>query len=99
AATFAEGLEWVAEIYAAAGALLKRAGRLAGVADEGGWWPAFDSNEAALEMLVEAIAHAGFDGTQVGISLDIAASEFGKNGRYTLPHESRPLGPGATGHE
>jgi enolase len=89
---FAEALDWTAEVYRAAGALMKQEGRLAGIADEGGWWPAFSTNEEALEMVVRAIEHAGFrPGQQVGIALDIAASEFGSNGRYRLGLEKRQL--------
>jgi enolase len=92
AASFDEALEWTAEIYRAAGALLRRTGKLQGVADEGGYWPAFTSNEEALDTLMQAIADAGLKpGAQVGISLDIAASEFGSNGRYELALESRVL--------
>ena len=92
ARSFAEALEWTAEVYLAAGGLLKKAGTLRGVADEGGYWPAFSSNEQALDTLMEAIVDAGLrPGEQVGISLDIAASEFGRNGRYELALESRTL--------
>jgi enolase len=90
--SFAQALEWTAEVYLAAGALLKKAGTLQGVADEGGYWPAFSSNEQALDTLMQAIVDAGLKpGEQVGISLDIAASEFGRNGRYELALESRTL--------
>jgi len=72
--------------------LMREAGKLAGVADEGGWWPVFDRNEEALDMLVRAIERAGFrPGEQVGIALDIAASEFGRDGRYKLALEDRTL--------
>ena len=85
AASVAEALAWTAEIYRAAGLLMAESGRLAGVADEGGWWPLFDSNEAALETLVRAIERAGRrPGEEVLISLDVAASEFGRGGRYRL---------------
>jgi enolase len=85
ASTFAEALDWTAEVYRAAGRILGDAGRLQGVADEGGFWPAFDDNEQALEYLLRAIERAGYQaGEQVAISLDIAASEFGKDGRYRL---------------
>lgn len=95
AGSFGEALEWTAEIYRAAGALMKKHGKLQGVADEGGYWPAFDSNEQALDLLVQAIADAGLrPGTQVGISLDIAASEFGSNGRYVLALDGRRLDTG-----
>ena len=99
AKTFAEALEMTAEVYLAAGALMKAAGKLAGVADEGGWWPLFDANDEALVMLTRAIEHAGFKHHQMAISLDIAASEFGSGGdgggsgegRYTLGLEKREL--------
>ena len=51
-ASFAEALDWTAEVYRAAGRLMAEAGKLKGVADEGGCWPEFETNEAALEMLV-----------------------------------------------
>jgi enolase len=92
ATTFAEALEWTAEVYRAAGLVMQARGSLAGVADEGGWWPQFDTNEQALETLVEAIERAGYvPGEQVAIALDIAASEFGREGRYALGLESRTL--------
>src|SRR6185312_6628512 len=93
AESFAQALDWTAEVYRAAGELMKDAGALAGVADEGGWWPAFATNEQALDALVRAIERAGFrPGEQVGIALDIAASDFGKAGRYKLALEERELG-------
>ncbi len=92
AASFAQALEWTAEVYAQAGELMRARGALAGVADEGGWWPAFDTNEEVLETLVGAIENAGFvPGEQVGIALDIAASDFGREGRYRLGLEQREL--------
>ncbi len=92
AENFAQALDWTAEVYRAAGQLMAEAGTLAGVADEGGWWPSFATNEQALDTLVRAIERAGFrPGEQVGIALDIAASEFGRGGRYTLALENREL--------
>jgi enolase len=92
AQNFAQALDWTAEVYRAAGALMKDAGKLAGVADEGGWWPAFDTNEEALEMLLRAIERAGFTpGAQVAIALDVAASEFGRGGRYKFGLEDKEL--------
>lgn len=89
---YAQTLDWTAEVYRAAGALMSEKGLLQGVADEGGFWPAFDSNEAALDMLLQSIERAGFrPGEDVAISLDIAASEFGKDGRYSLGLEKREL--------
>ena len=92
AASFAEALAVTAEIYHAAGAIMAERGKLAGVADEGGWWPVFDSNEEALETLVRAIEAAGeTPGERVAISLDVAASEFGSGGHYRLALEHRTL--------
>lgn len=92
ASSFAQALEWTAEVYRHAGLLMAQRGSLFGVADEGGWWPDFSSNEQALEMLVLAIERAGFiPGDQVAIALDIAASEFGRQGQYRLGLESRAL--------
>ncbi len=83
--SFGQALEWTAEVYAAAGRLLESRGRLRGVADEGGYWPEFASNEQALEYLLEAIDAAGLAPVdQVAIALDIAATEFGRMGRYAL---------------
>jgi enolase len=92
AKNFSQALDWTAEVYRAAGALMKEAGTLAGVADEGGWWPAFATNEQAIETLVRAIERAGYaPGEQVGIALDIASSEFRKNGVYHLGLEGKKL--------
>lgn len=92
ASSFAEALVWSAEVYRAAGKRMSDLGRLCGVADEGGFWPDFPTNEAVLEMLVRSIEDAGLSpGDQVGISLDIAASEFFADGRYHLKAEDRIL--------
>jgi enolase len=92
AQSFAQALEMSAEVYRAAGELMRTQGRLHGVADEGGWWPAFDSNEQALDALTRAIDTAGYrPGEDIGIALDIAASEFGHAGRYRLALEQREL--------
>ena len=92
AASFAEALDWTAAVYLAAGGLMADSGKLMGVADEGGFWPAFDTNEQALDGLLKAIERAGFEpGEQVAISLDIAASDFGEHGFYELGLEKREL--------
>ena len=92
AATFAQALDWTAEVYRVAGALMAEAGRLRGVADEGGYWPDFATNEEALETLLRAIERAGFrPGEQVAIALDVAASELGQGGIYQLGLEGREL--------
>jgi enolase len=89
---FGQAIEWTAEVYRSAGALMQERGSRFGVADEGGWWPDFATNEQAIEALVDAIERAGFvPGDQVAIALDVAASELGRQGRYTLGLESRAL--------
>ena len=92
ARSFAEALECTAEVYRTAGRLMSDMGRLQGVADEGGYWPAFDSNEAALDTLVRAIERAGFvPGDEIAISLDVAASDLYCEGRYRLALDNRTL--------
>ncbi|HET8748703.1 MAG TPA: phosphopyruvate hydratase, partial [Ramlibacter sp.] len=88
ARSFSQALEMTAEVYPAAGELMAQRGALAGVADEGGWWPDFRRNEDALDTLLASIERAGYvPGEQVAIALDIAASEFGQGGRYRLALE------------
>ncbi len=89
ATTVAEALEWTAEIYRAAGA---RRPRAAGVADEGGWWPEFATNEAAIEAVAVAVTDAGFAlGREVVLSIDVAASELWHDGVYRLGLEEREV--------
>ena len=90
--SFAQALDWTAEVYRAAGRLMAEAGKLKGVADEGGFWPDFSANEEALDYLTRAIERAGYRPVeQVAIALDIAASELGRDGRYRLGLEGREL--------
>jgi enolase len=90
AKNFAEALDRSGEVYQAAGRLLRDSKRIQGVADEGGWWPAFSANEEALDLLMRAIQTAGFTpGQEVHIALDIAASDFGRDGRYRFGLERR----------
>ena len=71
ARSFGQALEWTAEVYRHAGLLMQERGSQLGVADEGGWWPDFGTNEQALETLVVAIERAGYaPGAQVAIALD-----------------------------
>jgi enolase len=92
AGSFGESLEWIAEVYRAAGARLAKKGALQGVADEGGWWPSFKSNEEGLVELVGAISDAGFEpGADVAIALDVAATQFYRGGRYHFALENRSL--------
>jgi enolase len=93
--SFDEVMEITNEVYFAAGSIMEKKGNLAGVADEVGWWPVFQSNEQALETLTSAIELAGEKpGERVVISLDIAASEFGQNGKYRLALEDRDMDSG-----
>lgn len=83
-------LEQIAEVYLSVGALFRQRGPVIGVADEGGHWPAVESNEQALELLTEGIAATGLiPGADMAISLDIAASEFCRDGRYHLESDGR----------
>ena len=92
AGSFAQALEWTAEVYRAAGTVMRDRGRLQGVADEGGYWPAFDSNEDAIETLLRAIECARFTpGDEIAISLDVAASDLYRAGRYHLALDNRVL--------
>ncbi len=85
AASFDEALAMAARVYRAAGEIMAASGRLHGVADEGGWWPEFASNAEALETLAEAIDRAGLaPGGEIGIAIDVAASQFHRGGRYRL---------------
>jgi enolase len=93
APSFSVAMEWVAEVYRAAGARLKQRGLLQGVADEGGFWPAFSANEEALAECVRAIEDAGFvPGRDLSLSLDIAATQLGDERKgYRLALERRTL--------
>ena len=85
AGSFRRALEITDDVYRAAGRLMEAKGPLSGVADEGGWWPNFASNEDALDTLTKAIEASGHRaGEEVFISLDIAANELGDAGGYDL---------------
>ena len=85
APTFREALRWGAEVFHALSKVLKEKGQMTGVGDEGGFAPNLESNQAALDLLMIAIENAGYKpGTEVAIALDVAASEFYKDGKYTF---------------
>src|SRR5262249_59169668 len=85
AQSFDQAIAMVAEVYRAAGELMAERGLLRGVADEGGWWPEFASNEEALDRAVAAIERAGYrPGEEVALALDVAASQLGTAGRYRV---------------
>jgi enolase len=90
--SFAEAAEMTAEVYLAAAAAMAGKGRLNGIADEGGVWPDFSTNEEGLEELTRAIEAAGLrPGTDMGIALDVAASAFHSDNGYVLALEGRRL--------
>ncbi len=94
ASTFAEGLRWGVEIYHTLKSVLKKRGYTTLVGDEGGYAPALRSNVEAVEVILEAIAQAGYKpGEQVAIALDPAASAFydGEKNRYVLRREGKEL--------
>lgn len=96
APSFAEGLRWGAEIYHALKSVLKEKGYITLVGDEGGYAPALKANNEAVEVILEAIAKAGFKagrGEQVAIALDPAASELydEKTKTYNLRKEGKKL--------
>jgi enolase len=83
ASSFSEGLRWGVEVYHALKGLLKSKGLATGLGDEGGFAPNLPSNRAALDLIVEAITLAGYTpGTDIGLALDCAATEFFKDGVY-----------------
>ncbi len=92
APSFSECLRFGAEIFHALREVLHDAGYATGVGDEGGFAPDLDSNQEAVEMLLRGIERAGYrPGHDVHLGLDVAASEFYKNGRYELTGEGRVL--------
>ncbi len=89
ATTFAEALRWGSETYHALKAVLHKKSLGTGVGDEGGFAPSLKSNEAALELIIEAITAAGFKpGEQIALALDPASTEFFVDGQYKLTTEN-----------
>ena len=81
--SFKEALRWGAEVFASLSKVLKDKGLLSGVGDEGGYAPNLGSNQEALDLLITAIEKAGYKpGEQVALAMDVAASEFYKDGNY-----------------
>ena len=82
---FSEGLRRCSEIYHALGSILKSHGKATGVGDEGGFAPDLESDEAAIELIIEAIEKAGYTTENIKIALDVASSEWYSGGEYLLP--------------
>jgi len=92
APSFAEALRMGVEVHHALKDVLKQGGLSTGIGDEGGFAPDLPGNEAALELLVEAIAKAGFEpGPEVALAMDPATTELYAGGRYELRGEGRTL--------
>jgi enolase len=90
APTFKEAVRWGAEIYHALKSVLKSQGLSTGLGDEGGFAPSVPSNRAALEVIATAIEKAGFSlGTDIGLALDVAATEFYSEGSYNFEGAKR----------
>ena len=92
AASFREGLRMGAEVFHSLKKVLKSRGLNTAVGDEGGFAPNLESNEAAIQVIMEAIEKAGYaPGDDVALALDVASSEFYKDGVYNLTGEGRTL--------
>ena len=87
---YVTALDWSAEVHRHLGDILSMDGRALGSAPMGGWWPAFDANEQAIECVVRAIERAGFaPGEDIAISVDVAASTLGRRGQYAFMREGK----------
>ena len=90
APTFRDALRWGAEVYHTLKAVIKERGLSTGLGDEGGFAPNLSSNAAALDLIIEDIEKAGLKpGTDVALALDVASSEFFKDGLYQFEGEGR----------
>ncbi|MFW6695525.1 phosphopyruvate hydratase [Streptomyces sp. MAR4 CNX-425] len=90
AESFSEAVRCGAEVYHQLKAVLKERGLSTGLGDEGGFAPNLDSNRAALDLIIEAIQKAGYTaGQDVALALDVAASEFYKDGTYVFEGKER----------
>jgi len=85
ACCFSEGLRQCCEIYHTLGRILKEEGKSTSVGDEGGFAPNLDSDEQAIEYIIKAINTAGYSTDDIKIALDVASSEWYKDGFYHLP--------------
>jgi enolase len=92
ASCFAQAVQMGAETFHCLKSILKQRHLNTGVGDEGGFAPDLDSNESALQLIVEAIQAAGYrPGKQIGLGMDVASSEFYRRGKYELKSEGKTL--------
>jgi len=92
AGTLTEAVRYGAEVFHALKSVLKSQGLNTAVGDEGGFAPNLSSNEAAIEVILQAIAKAGFKaGQDICLGLDVASSEFYKEDKYDLASENKKL--------
>jgi enolase len=92
ATTFREGLRMISEVYQTLKSTLAERGLSTGIGDEGGFAPSLPTNEAAIEVILEAIEGAGYrPGPDIALALDPATTELYEDGRYTLQSENRSL--------
>ena len=90
AGSFREALQWGAEVYHTLKGVIKDRGLSTGLGDEGGFAPSLESNAAALDLIIEAIEKSGYKpGKDVALALDVASTEFFKDGKYMLEGEGR----------
>ncbi|MDM7990564.1 phosphopyruvate hydratase [Arthrobacter sp. zg-Y877] len=90
AQTYSEGLRWGVEVYHNLKSVLKEKNLSTGLGDEGGFAPNLPSNRAALDLIIEAIERAGYvPGNDIALALDVAASEFFKDGAYLFEGQNR----------
>ncbi|MEE1055066.1 MAG: phosphopyruvate hydratase, partial [Acutalibacteraceae bacterium] len=91
AESFSEGLRYCSEIYHTLGSILKERGKATGVGDEGGFAPDLESDEEAIELIVEAINKSGYTTDDIKIALDVASSEWYKSGEYLMPKRNQKM--------
>ncbi len=91
AESFSVGIRQCTEIYHTLGKILKEKGKATGVGDEGGFAPDLESDEQAIEIIIEAIKKAGYTTDQIKIALDVASSEWYKNGEYIMPKRNKKM--------
>lgn len=89
--SFHEALHCGVQIYRTLGEILQQNGLSTGVGDEGGFAPNLNSDRSALELICEAVTRSGYNFEEVGLALDVAASEWYQDGKYYLPKQQRFL--------